>query len=320
MRSLFLAASFGTSFILFFAAFKTNKISISRESLLIGLFLSLGTICSTLGIMEVLSGSINEIIESKSNRLEAPNIIARYKTQPHTRIKDSILYLAPTNQNFRSFGHEYKTNGMGFRERSFTFKKKAQTFRILVFGDSLTFGVAVSDEQRYTNLLETLLNMSYNKKPSSDYTGLPVADGVIKNDHVEILNFGVPGYTLDQERDLMTVILKLVECDLVIVGVIDDDLNMTTRHSLRGFTINEGNDSVTIPIYKNLERTYQTIPENQPKLFFRSSLWFESLSLFQLLDLKTEWFADNALPTASRWNYALSCYLLKHYSIINHRL
>ena len=153
-------------------------------------------------------------------------------------------------------------------------------FRILVFGDSLTLGVAISDEQRYTNLLETLLNMRYNKKPSSNYTGLLVPDGAIKNVRVEILNFGVPGYALDQERDRMIVILKIVECDLVIVGVIVDDLNMTTRHSLRSFTVNEGNYTVTVPIYKNMERTYQTIPEIQPTSFFRPLLWFDSLSLF----------------------------------------
>ena len=246
--------------------------------------------------MEILSPYITKSSKPQKYLPESMHAIFRHKSQPHVRVKDSILYLAPTNQNFKTFGYNYKTNGMGFRERSFNLKKKPKTFRILVFGDSLTFGVAVATEQRYTNQLEIFLNINNQKNPT-------------KNLRTEILNFGVPGYALDQERDLMSAILNLVECDLVIVGIIDDDLNITTQTSLQKFTINQARDAVSIPLYKNQERTYQTIYETEPYTFSKPTLWIEKFFLFKLLDSRTGLFAYRGLPSQDRWNYALNEFL-----------
>ncbi|MEC7641062.1 MAG: SGNH/GDSL hydrolase family protein, partial [Nitrospinota bacterium] len=89
---------------------------------------------------------------------------------------------------------------------------------MLVFGDSFTFGVGIDNDHRYSNVLETLLSINDTKKK------------------YEVLNFGVPGYSTDQEHDLMKSILKRIGCDLVIIGFCCDDLNMTTKRKLLDFT------------------------------------------------------------------------------------
>ena len=110
----------------------------------------------------------------------------------------SILYTGLANREFLTFGYKLRNNRWGFREREFTPKKDKRKFRILVFGDSFTFGVGIDDNHRYSNSLEEMLK--------------------INNINSEVLNFGMGGYSTDQEHDLMKMILENVECDLVIIG------------------------------------------------------------------------------------------------------
>jgi lysophospholipase L1-like esterase len=135
------------------------------------------------------------------------------------------LYLAPSHYNYRTFGYPYRTNGLGFRERDFKFKKPKDIYRILVFGDSLTFGVGIDNNHRYTYLLEKLLNrdLKASKIPPT-YS------------KIEVLNMGVAGYATDQEHDLIKSVLKFIECDLIIVGFYKNDLTFTTRSILRATT------------------------------------------------------------------------------------
>ena len=78
-------------------------------------------------------------------------------------IENSILYTALPKNKFRTFGLPYDTNWMGFREKNFKAKKPKDVFRILVFGDSVTFGRALATQQRYTFILEKLLNIHLAK-------------------------------------------------------------------------------------------------------------------------------------------------------------
>ena len=266
----------------------------SKKSFLSPLFLLTGSILIGFCFLEGGSWFIKTRFSSKGGYPNAPQIIFKFQTPIFVRIKNSILYLPPPKKNFRTFGHVFKTNGLGFREKPFTLKKPARTFRILVFGDSLTFGVAVANEQRYSNLLENMLNVTYE------------GEKTMFNRRIEILNFGVPGYSLDQERDLMEAILKIVECDLVILGIIEDDLKMTTRSALKGFTLNKGKDSISINLYKNPERTFESIPEVEPKSFSGAPDFYDYFYFYKILQKRTKWFAPMALPNLKRWNYALN--------------
>ncbi len=69
----------------------------------------------------------------------------------------------------------YKINSLGFRGREYNLHKPDGIFRIVVIGDSLTFGDGVEERYHFLTLLE-----KYYK-------------------NVEVLNLGVSGFGIDQE-------------------------------------------------------------------------------------------------------------------------
>ena len=70
---------------------------------------------------------------------------------------------------------EYKINSKGLRDEETSYEKPESTFRIVIVGDSFTFGYGVPIEQHYSTLLE----------------------GYFEN--VEVINMGIDGFGVDQE-------------------------------------------------------------------------------------------------------------------------
>jgi lysophospholipase L1-like esterase len=99
-----------------------------------------------------------------------------------------------------TWGHEVVNNRYGFRERQFPVPKPKDTFRIVVLGDSFTWGAGLAVEQRYTNVLEDLLKAKYPQK------------------NTEVLNFGTPGGPTILQRDILRKYKDLAEPDLIILG------------------------------------------------------------------------------------------------------
>jgi hypothetical protein len=110
-----------------------------------------------------------------------------------------------TNYDGWFAGVPAKTNALGFRStRVDTLEKGPNTFRILVLGDSVTFGHgAVHD---YPSLLETEL-----KKWRGDVDW-------------QVWNLGVPGYNTSQELAYLREVGPLYAPDLVIVGFYINDI------------------------------------------------------------------------------------------------
>lgn len=102
---------------------------------------------------------------------------------------------------FNSFGIE----GFSFRERNFDNPKKEGIFRIIVLGDSFTWGIGIPEEKRYTNILEKLLNDKFNSKK------------------FEVLNFSVPGFSTKDEAGLLSNLKNWVQPDLIIIGFCIND-------------------------------------------------------------------------------------------------
>jgi hypothetical protein len=99
----------------------------------------------------------------KESEPEIPYFIS-HKAYALRFIEDTILFVLTPNKTLRTFGHKFSTNKWGFREKNFSSKKNQNTFRILVFGDSFTFGEGIDDDHRYTNLLEEMLALKFPKK------------------------------------------------------------------------------------------------------------------------------------------------------------
>lgn len=281
------------SFLFLTLAFQLKKRKNFYSSFLSSLCLISASLTLSVGGLEIVSIVYYKYIQSQRPSLPVPKPFIRHRA-PFLRVQDSILFLSPPNREFRTFGHSYTTSNLGFRERNFPFKKPPETFRILVFGDSLTFGVGLADHQRYTNILEEMLSLQF------------------PDQHFEVLNFGVPGFATDQERDLMEAILKQAEGDLVVVGFCCDDIKMTTQSYLKHFVMRVQESGQTfemilnLDMFKNPRRTYEKIPAEPLKEFQPASHWYQETQLYQALDEHTNFFIDHALPTPAQWNYVLN--------------
>lgn len=102
---------------------------------------------------------------------------------------------------------EYRVNELGLRGPETTVEKPPGVRRIAVLGDSIAFGYWVSDEQGMARQLETLLNQA--------------GSGAGR---VEVLNFGVPGYNLEQEIEALRARALVLEPDVVVVVFCLNDL------------------------------------------------------------------------------------------------
>ena len=99
-----------------------------------------------------------------------------------------------------------RTNALGFRDtRNYAIEKPPNTFRILVLGDSVTFGHGAVFETTYPYLLEQHLKAW---RPKVNW---------------EVWNLGVPGYNTAQELAYLDEVGPRYQPDLVIVGFFPND-------------------------------------------------------------------------------------------------
>jgi hypothetical protein len=96
----------------------------------------------------------------------------------------------------------YRTNADGLRDAP-RGERRAGVARVLVFGDSYTFGWGVADSEPYPQRAEALLR----------------ADGLA----VEVINAGVPGYNTEQEALLLAALLPRHRPDMVVLGYVVND-------------------------------------------------------------------------------------------------
>lgn len=278
-------------FLLLGSAYGIRKIKGRYSSYLANTFLGLGSLVFCFGSLEFLA--INYLsFYSDSKKLFPPKPkFFQEKRNTYARLKDSAVYIKWPRSHDITFGHKFKINELGFRERNFASKKPPNTFRILVFGDSFTFGTGVSEDHRFTNLLEGFLNKNGGTKK------------------YEVLNFGIPGYSTDQEHDLMKVMLRQIECDLVIVAFYTNDMEMNTQKRMESFAILEYAmliNGVKVEIFKSPDRNYKNLPIEEPLGFHPTPSWFENLEIFNILAKHTNLNIDKKLPTPSRWEFILN--------------
>ena len=127
---------------------------------------------------------------------------------------DNLLHRASKN---RKIGYELKpnyshnqtkTNEFGFRDRSYPREKPENSFRIIVFGDSVTFGKGVEQKDTFPKQLERFLN-DQDLTPSSF--------------HFEVLNAGVTGYSAYQETEFFFEYGLPLDPDMIIFNYVMND-------------------------------------------------------------------------------------------------
>lgn len=113
------------------------------------------------------------------------------------------------NENYSGWfaGVPVKINSLGLRDpREYDLAKKPNTFRILMLGDSVTFGHGSVYEHTYPYLVEQRLKAW---RPEIDW---------------QVWNAAVPGYNTSQELAHLIDVGPRFKPDLVVVGFYDNDL------------------------------------------------------------------------------------------------
>ena len=90
-----------------------------------------------------------------------------------------------------------RRNDQGFREREFTFEKPEGIYRIAVIGDSMAVAMGLSEEQRFTNLMEESLNR--------------------RGGSFEVLQFANPGAATHKHVKTLRRIVLRAEPDFVLL-------------------------------------------------------------------------------------------------------
>ncbi len=126
--------------------------------------------------------------------------------QPSTN-NDVIYELIPNAKGY-IWGTEVEINAKGYRGRMGSVGK-FDGFRIIVIGDSITFGNKIPLESTYANQLHETLN----KSCSNNY---------------EVLNFGVGGYDILQEISLLEHKGLAYKPNLVVIGFCLNDVGIAS--------------------------------------------------------------------------------------------
>jgi lysophospholipase L1-like esterase len=134
-----------------------------------------------------------------------PLIPQMYATDPHT-----IFRSKPNTREHSTLGEgvvwSWTTNSAGFRgTREYTMPKPAGTRRVVVLGDSFTFGFGVEDHQTYPAVLEQRL------------------DSTCGGTDIEVVNAGVSGFSTSQELALLEHEGASLAPDAVVVGFFLND-------------------------------------------------------------------------------------------------
>ena len=144
-----------------------------------------------------------EWVVAKAGVLEYPPAMTRgHPTRGYT--------LRPGFRGETSLGVPIEINAQGLRSPAVAVPKQAGTLRVLVLGDSVTFGAGVREDETFSRQLETLLRGDL---------ACPV----------EVVNAGVSGYGSVEEADLLEHEGLALEPDVVLVFHVEND-NVAVPH------------------------------------------------------------------------------------------
>lgn len=153
-----------------------------------------------------------------------------------------------------------KINGDGFRDNEFS--RDNDHFKIMVLGDSMTFGLEADQKSIFTNLLEIKLN------------------SILKRDSTDVMNFGITGFSTGQELLTLRKYAPIYKPDLVLLML---------------FEGNDFTDNIT-PFGGGRFAPHLRMEDDNlvfygtPPLYEKILSWFRDHSvLFFILSNRTEW-------------------------------
>jgi len=145
---------------------------------------------------------------------------------------DGILFVHKPKLDVSIGSFDLQTNSLGLRGPEVATPKPADTFRVLMLGDSVTFGWGVDDEVTFARRLQT----TWNK-------GMPKT-------RLEVVNTGLPKYDTNQAAAMLRKIGLALQPDLVVLTYVTNDLTEPTRDTIFQLLTGEHphpEEQVTIP-------------------------------------------------------------------------
>lgn len=125
------------------------------------------------------------------------------------------LYVFAPGSLGSTYGHPLRVNRWGFRGADFLERDRPEAqraFRVAVLGDSVTAGLGVAEEDRYSDVLQRRLSARCT------------------SGRIEVVNLGVHGYETVQEEKILRRMWDVVGPDLTVVGFYVNDPNITYDH------------------------------------------------------------------------------------------
>jgi len=160
-------------------------------------------------------------------------------------------------------------NSDGFKDKEFILRKNKDAIRIVMLGDSITNGMGVPLGETFSDQLEDLLN----EKSKHHNNSRP---------RYEVMNFGVGGYNIVSEIEVLKVYALRYGPDIVVLNYFFND-NDEYSFNYRFFMNKNG----VSPLEKNLIYNYylSSTQFRLNRLLFRSHLylfcWIRIKSLFK---------------------------------------
>jgi len=182
--------------------------------LLANMFLFALAVIAALGVGEILARRILP----ETPRTYADSATRGWKPLPHL----DITWRVPAYEGGDPGPVRIRTDSHGFRIGHEVGPKKPGTFRIVVVGDSFTFGAPIHEQHLYPTVLERSL-VGRTSRP------------------VEVVNLGVPGYGVHQEHVTLEEQGLALHPDLVIEALyLGNDLQETLGLHRRVFDSKTG--------------------------------------------------------------------------------
>jgi lysophospholipase L1-like esterase len=167
-------------------------------------------------------------------------------SKPHMRQMHRPAYytdweLVPGASGIGALGEAYFINDDGYRGKQRSMQKQPEVTRVIIIGDSFTYGMGVDLEDTYPQQLETFLNRN--------------------GGHYEVLNFGVIGYNMWQYNELLPRTALSYQPDIIILTLYQNDLKQSRP------------PYETDPDYRPHNPFAQPAATKQQGLLSRSALW-----------------------------------------------
>jgi lysophospholipase L1-like esterase len=166
-------------------------------SLALAAVAAIGTVVVVEAAFRLLHVSVGTVQINRATVRRNSDALLPFELRPGARVQAEV---------------EYRINALGMRGPETTVAKPAGIRRIAVLGDSIAFGYWVAEKDAFPRQLELLLAVVRGPGPA-----------------VEVLNFGVPGYNLDQEIEVLRSKALAFAPDLVVIAFCLNDLEGTSR-------------------------------------------------------------------------------------------